>query len=62
MSHVVAVINQKGGTGKTTTTLNLGAGLAYQGYRTLIVDLDPQGHTTIGWGSSRTPSPPPWPR
>ncbi len=50
MSHVVAVINQKGGTGKTTTALNLGAGLAYQGYRTLIVDLDPQGHTTIGIG------------
>ena len=50
MSHVVAVINQKGGTGKTTTTLNLGAGLAYQGYRTLIIDLDPQGHITIGIG------------
>ncbi len=50
MSHVVAVINQKGGTGKTTTALNLGAGLAYQGYRTLIVDMDPQGHTTIGIG------------
>jgi chromosome partitioning protein len=50
MSHIVAVINQKGGTGKTTTTLNLGAALAYQGYRTLIVDLDPQGHTTIGIG------------
>jgi chromosome partitioning protein len=46
----VAIINQKGGTGKTTTTLNLGAALAYQGYRTLIVDLDPQGHTTIGIG------------
>jgi len=50
MSHLVAVINQKGGTGKTTTALNLGAGLAYQGYRTLIVDLDPQGHSTIGIG------------
>src|SRR5574340_646466 len=50
MSHVVAVINQKGGTGKTTTALNLGAGLAYQGYRTLIIDLDPQGHSTIGIG------------
>lgn len=50
MSHVVAVINQKGGTGKTTTAMNLGAGLAYQGYRTLIIDLDPQGHTTIGIG------------
>jgi chromosome partitioning protein len=50
MSHIVAIINQKGGTGKTTTALNLGAALAYQGYRTLIVDLDPQGHTTIGIG------------
>jgi len=50
MSHIVAIINQKGGTGKTTTTLNLGAALAYQGYRTLIVDLDPQGHTSIGMG------------
>jgi chromosome partitioning protein len=50
MSHIVAIINQKGGTGKTTTTLNLGAALAYQGYRSLIVDLDPQGHTSIGLG------------
>ncbi len=50
MSHIVAIINQKGGTGKTTTTLNLGAALAYQGYHTLIVDLDPQGHTSIGIG------------
>jgi chromosome partitioning protein len=50
MSQVVAVINQKGGTGKTTTALNLGAGLAYQGYRTLLIDLDPQGHSTIGIG------------
>lgn len=50
MPFVVAIINQKGGTGKTTTTINLGAGLAYQGYRTLLVDMDPQGHTTIGIG------------
>jgi chromosome partitioning protein len=50
MAHIIAVINQKGGTGKTTTTLNLAAALAYQGYRTLIVDLDPQGHTSIGIG------------
>jgi chromosome partitioning protein len=50
MSQIVAIINQKGGTGKTTTAINLGAGLAYQGYRTLIIDLDPQGHLTIGIG------------
>jgi chromosome partitioning protein len=50
MSHIVAILNQKGGTGKTTTAVNLGASLAYRGYRTLIVDLDPQGHTTIGVG------------
>jgi len=50
MTNIIAIINQKGGTGKTTTTINLGAGLAYQGYRTLLVDLDPQGHTTIGIG------------
>ena len=50
MSFTTAVLNQKGGTGKTTTAVNLGAALAYQGYRTLLVDLDPQGHTTIGLG------------
>jgi chromosome partitioning protein len=50
MSHVAAIINQKGGTGKTTTAVNLGAGIAYHGFRTLLVDLDPQAHTTIGIG------------
>ncbi len=49
-SYLVSVINQKGGTGKTTTTINLGAALAYLGFPTLLVDLDPQGHTTIGLG------------
>lgn len=50
MSNIVAIINQKGGTGKTTTAINLAACLAYQGFRTLLVDLDPQAHTTIGIG------------
>ncbi len=48
--YLVSIINQKGGTGKTTTTINLGAALAYLGFPTLLVDLDPQGHTTIGLG------------
>ena len=48
--YIVSIINQKGGTGKTTTTINLGSALAYQGFPTLLVDLDPQGHTTIGLG------------
>jgi chromosome partitioning protein len=47
---IVAIFNQKGGTGKTTTTINLGAALANMGFRILLVDLDPQGHTTIGTG------------
>jgi chromosome partitioning protein len=51
MCNVIAIINQKGGTGKTTTTINLGACLAYQGFKTLLVDLDPQAHTTIGIGA-----------
>jgi len=48
--YLVSIINQKGGTGKTTTTINLGAALAYLGFSVLLVDLDPQGHTTIGMG------------
>jgi chromosome partitioning protein len=48
--RVIAVVNQKGGSGKTTTTVNLGACLARSGQRVLLMDLDPQAHSTIHLG------------
>jgi chromosome partitioning protein len=53
----IAVLNQKGGVGKTTTTINLAGALAGFGYRVLIVDLDPQGHLTEACGLSEASRP-----
>ncbi len=53
LSRIIALVNQKGGVGKSTSTVNLGAALAIFGQRVLIIDLDPQGNTTTGLGINK---------